>query len=136
LHCDLKYDGALELQAAFNDSNEYFLSGDTDGWIIDQDRFDSSRFYLSTLDEAADSQLGRPVVLPLLQSPIVILASLRDMFEEEQSLRLSDSERETLIRDNTRKLYMATTRAGQRLVITYIGDMPRALKKKVTNLAI
>jgi hypothetical protein len=26
-----------------------------------------------------------------------------------------------LIRDNTRKLYMAITRAGQRLVLTYVG---------------
>lgn len=62
-----------------------------------------------------------------LESPIVFLAGLRDMFEEEQSLRLSDSERETLIRDNTRKLYMAATRAGQRLVITYVGEIPKEL---------
>ena len=63
-----------------------------------------------------------------LESPIVFLAGLRDMFEEEQSLRLSDNERETLMRDNTRKLYMAATRAGQRLVITYVGEMPIVLK--------
>jgi hypothetical protein len=51
--------------------------------------------------------------------------------EEEQSLRLSDSERETLIRDNTGKLYMAATWAGQRLVITYVGEMPRIFKEIV-----
>ncbi len=62
-----------------------------------------------------------------LESPIVFLAGLRDLFEEEQSLRLSDEERETLIRDNTRKLYMAATRAGQRLVLTYAGDLPVVL---------
>jgi DNA helicase IV len=66
-----------------------------------------------------------------LESPIVFLAGLRDLFEEEKSLRLSDSERETLIRDNTRKLYMAATRAGQRLVITYVGEMPGILKKLI-----
>jgi len=63
-----------------------------------------------------------------LESPIVFLAGLREMFEEEQSLRLSDGEREALIRDNTRKLYMASTRAGQRLVLSYVGDFPEALK--------
>jgi hypothetical protein len=63
-----------------------------------------------------------------LESPIVFLAGLREMFDEEQSLRLSDDEREMLIRDNTRKLYMATTRAGQRLVLTYVGELPAALK--------
>lgn len=64
-----------------------------------------------------------------LESPIVFLAGLREMFEAEQSLRLSDEEREALLRDNTRKLYMATTRAGQRLVLTYVGELPRELKQ-------
>ncbi|MEJ5223818.1 MAG: UvrD-helicase domain-containing protein [Anaerolineales bacterium] len=62
-----------------------------------------------------------------LESPIVFLAGLREMFEAEQSIRLSDDEREALIRDNTRKLYMAITRAGQRLVLTYVGELPAVL---------
>jgi superfamily I DNA/RNA helicase len=64
-----------------------------------------------------------------LESPIVFLAGVRQLFEEEQSLRLSDEEREIMIRDNTRKLYMAATRAGQRLVITYVGELPDALNE-------
>ncbi|MEW6401810.1 MAG: UvrD-helicase domain-containing protein [Chloroflexota bacterium] len=63
-----------------------------------------------------------------LESPIVFLVGLRLLFEEEQSLRLSDEEREGLIRDNTRKLYMAATRAGQRLVLTYSGELPVTLR--------
>jgi hypothetical protein len=53
------------------------------------------------------------------------------MFEEEQSLRLSVNEHAILIRDNTQKLYMAVTRAGQRLVITYVGFMPDILKELI-----
>jgi ATP-dependent exoDNAse (exonuclease V) beta subunit len=64
-----------------------------------------------------------------LESPIVFLVGLRELFEEEQSLRLSDDERESLIQDNTRKLYMAITRAGQRLVLTYGGELPGVLGK-------
>jgi superfamily I DNA/RNA helicase len=64
-----------------------------------------------------------------LESPIVFLVGLRELFEEEQSLRLSDDEREEIIRDNTRKIYMAATRAGQRLVFTYVGDLPDILKQ-------
>jgi len=64
-----------------------------------------------------------------LESPIVFLVGLRQLFEEEQSLRLSDDEREEIIRDNTRKIYMAATRAGQRLVITYVGNLPSDLKE-------
>ncbi len=64
-----------------------------------------------------------------LESPIVFLIGLRELFEEEQSLRLSDDEREDMVRDNTRKIYMAATRAGQRLVFTYVGDLPAMLQQ-------
>lgn len=73
-----------------------------------------------------------------LESPIVFLVGLRLLFEQEQSLRLSDEEREGLIRNNTRKLYMAATRAGQRLVLTYSGELPEVLKSALemkTSLA-
>lgn len=63
-----------------------------------------------------------------LEAPIVFLAGLHKLFEQEQSLRLSDEEREELIRENTRKIYMAATRAGQRLVITYVGNVPHELR--------
>lgn len=64
-----------------------------------------------------------------LESPIVFLVGLSDLFESEQSLRLSNEERSDLIRDNTRKVYMAATRAGQRLVLTYAGELPDILKR-------
>ena len=56
---------------------------------------------------------------------------MRDLYEKEQSIRLSDEERQELIRDNTRKLYMAVTRASQRLVLTYVGDPPEALAQSL-----
>jgi superfamily I DNA/RNA helicase len=64
-----------------------------------------------------------------LESPIVFLVGLRELFEEEQSYRLADDERIELMQDNTRKIYMAATRAGQRLVFTYVGDLPVMLKQ-------
>jgi hypothetical protein len=57
-----------------------------------------------------------------LESPIVFVVGLHKLLESELSLRLKDEERATLVRDNTRKLYMAMTRAGQRLVMTCVGD--------------
>jgi DNA replication ATP-dependent helicase Dna2 len=70
LHFDLQYDGELELDASLIHGNEVFLSANSDGWIMDQDWFDSSPFYRSALDKVADSQLGRSVILPLLQSTL------------------------------------------------------------------
>jgi len=63
-----------------------------------------------------------------LESPIVFLAGLRELQEKELSLRISDDDRAELIRDNTRKIYMAITRAGQRIVVTYCGELPLWLR--------
>ena len=58
LHFDLQYDSETELEASLIDGNEYFLSQQPDGWIMDQDWFDSSPFYLSALNSVADLQRG------------------------------------------------------------------------------
>ena len=70
LHFDLQYDGELELDASLIRGNEVSLFANPDRWIMDQDWFDASPFYLSALDEVADSHLGRLTILPLLQSTL------------------------------------------------------------------
>ncbi|MFZ6031159.1 MAG: DEAD/DEAH box helicase [Chloroflexota bacterium] len=70
LHLDLYYDGETELEAGLIKGNPYFVHAQTEAWILDQDWFDSSRFYLSALDTVADSQLGRTTILPLLQGAL------------------------------------------------------------------
>ncbi|MBN1954542.1 MAG: DEAD/DEAH box helicase family protein [Anaerolineae bacterium] len=62
-----------------------------------------------------------------LESPVVFVAGLHEMFEQEGSLRLNAEERSELVQENTRRLYMAFTRAGQRLVLTYAGELPALL---------
>ena len=56
---------------------------------------------------------------------------LNQFFEAENSLRLSEGDQVELVLNNTRKIYMAATRAGQRLVITYIGQVPEVLKSAI-----
>jgi DNA replication ATP-dependent helicase Dna2 len=70
LHCDLQYDGENELEASLIQGNEFLLDYYTNGWILDQDWFDSRQFYRDALDQAADSQLGRSRVLPLLEGTL------------------------------------------------------------------
>ena len=41
----------------------------------------------------------------------------------------SEEEADRLMLENTRKVYMAATRAGQRLVITYVGVLPDVLRE-------
>ncbi|MCS6841480.1 MAG: UvrD-helicase domain-containing protein [Roseiflexus sp.] len=59
-----------------------------------------------------------------LESPIVFVMGVHRLYEAEQDPRLSAEERAELIRSNTRQLYMAFTRAAQRLAITCVGDPP------------
>lgn len=70
LHVELQYDGETELEASMIKGNQYFLVSEPEGWIADQDWFDSSPFYLSALNTAADSLRGRNIILPLLQGSL------------------------------------------------------------------
>ena len=86
------------------------------------------------VDPRDESGRGQLRVCPLngatgLESPIVFLLGVHDLYEMENSIRLSDEERAEMVRENTRKLYMAITRAGQRLVLTYVGDLPPLFQK-------
>ncbi len=63
-----------------------------------------------------------------LESPTVFLAGIHELFEKEGSLHLSEGERIELVQMHTKQLYMAFTRAGQRLVLTYVGEpLPQSL---------
>ena len=64
-----------------------------------------------------------------LESPIVFVAGLQELFEQEGGLTLTDEDRGEMIEEHTRKLYMAFTRAGQRLVLSCVGDVPAAFRK-------
>lgn len=62
-----------------------------------------------------------------LESPIVFVMGAHKLIEAEASVRLSADEQAERRRANTRRLYMAMTRAGQRLVLTYVGEPPLVL---------
>lgn len=70
LHLDLYYDGETELEAGLIRGNPYFFTQQPEGWILDQDWFDASPFYLTALNTVADSLRGRTVILPLLQGTL------------------------------------------------------------------
>lgn len=52
-----------------------------------------------------------------LEAPIVFLLGIDSLLEADDDPRLTPDERAERLRDHTRQLYMAFTRAGQRLVI-------------------
>lgn len=83
-----------------------------------KDAIDPRKIRLCSLDAATG-----------LEAPIVFLIGAAELVEREQDLQLPPEQREELVRDNTRRLYMAFTRAGQRLVITWVGELPECLER-------
>ncbi len=59
-----------------------------------------------------------------LESRNVFLLGAHELYEQEQALRISEEERVDRIRQNTKRLYTAITRAGQCLFITFKGPIP------------
>lgn len=57
-----------------------------------------------------------------LESPLVFLVGLGSLLESEERLGMKPEQRAELIRDNTRKIYMAFTRAGWSLSMTWSGS--------------
>jgi DNA replication ATP-dependent helicase Dna2 len=99
LHVELQYDGETELEASLIKGNHFFLAADPDGWIIDQDWFDSSPFYLDALDTVADSLRGRSTILPLLQgslTPKIDYARFERAAQEMAAAGLNDSQVEAV----------------------------------------
>jgi DNA replication ATP-dependent helicase Dna2 len=99
LHFDLQYDGETDLEASLIQGNEVFLSSQTEGWVMDQDWFDSSPFYLDALNAVADTNLGRNTILPLLQgnlTPKIDYARYERTQKELQNTGLNDSQIESV----------------------------------------
>ncbi len=99
LHCDLQYDGENELEVSLIRGNEVFFSRYSEDWVMDQDWFDASPFYLAALDAVADSLRGRSIILPLLQgllTPKIDYAKYERAKESLKDAGLNDSQVESV----------------------------------------
>lgn len=80
----------------------------------------------------ADTAPGTIAAAPLnsatgLERPIVILLGIDSLLEKENDPTLTEGERTELVRDHTRKIYMAITRAGQKLLISHLNPKTRQI---------
>lgn len=146
-HCELQYDGETELEASLIWGNEYFLSHQSGDWIMDQDWFDSSPFYLSALDTVADSQLGRSVILPLIQgslTPKIDYARYERAREMLNNSSLNESQVEAVAMSyatDLLHLIQGPPGTGKTLMLAHlarllVGDGRRVLVTALTHRAI
>lgn len=99
LHVELQYDGGTELEVSLIMGNQLLLTANPNGWIADQDWFDSSPFYMDALNTVADSLRGRTIILPLLQgsiTPKVDYARYERVVEDLAEAGLNDGQVEAV----------------------------------------
>lgn len=99
LHLELQYDGETSLEFSLIKGNPFFLDARPDGWVLDEDWFDASPYYLNALEEVADSQRGRSIILPLLQGsliPQIDYARFERSFQQMTAAGLNDSQAEAV----------------------------------------
>ncbi|MGB7874167.1 MAG: AAA domain-containing protein [Anaerolineales bacterium] len=146
-HCELQYDGETDLEVSLIHGNEYFFSQQPHGWIMDQDWFDSSPFYLSALDTVADSQLGRSIILPLIQgslTPKIDYARYERAREMLDDSGLNESQVEAIAMSYaTDQLYLiqGPPGTGKTLMLAHlarllVGDGRRVFVTALTHRAI
>jgi len=147
LHVELQYDAETELEVSLINGNHFFLEADPDGWIIDQDWFDSSPFYLDALNNVADSLRGRSVILPLLQgslTPKLDYARYERALQELADTGLNDSQIEAVAQayaSDLLHLIQGPPGTGKTLMLAHLAkllvdDGQRVLVTALTHRAI
>jgi DNA replication ATP-dependent helicase Dna2 len=147
LHVELQYDGETELEVSLIKGNPVLLSANLEGWIVDQDWFDSSPFYLDALNTVADSLRGRSIILPLLQgtlTPKIDYARYERAVQELAGTGLNESQIEAVsMAYASDLLYMiqGPPGTGKTLMLAYLAkllanDGQRVLVTALTHRAI
>jgi DNA replication ATP-dependent helicase Dna2 len=70
MQVDMQYDGETELDVSLIRGNNLYLLQKKEGWVLDQGWFDASPYYLDALDAAAETMIGRNIILPLLDGTL------------------------------------------------------------------
>lgn len=129
LHCELLYDGETTLEVSVIRGNLYLLYTPNVTWILDQDMFDASDFYLSALDDVGDSLRGRKIILPLLQgkiTPKMDYARYERARLELANSRLNESQIEAVAQSYATDLYhliQGPPGSGKTLMLAYLAGL-------------
>jgi len=129
IHLDLYYDGGNDLEAGLIRGNPYLLQAEPDGWILDQDWFDTSEFYLAAIDQIADSRRGRSIILPVIQGnlyPQIDYARYQRAREWASHRDLNESQIEAISTSYATNLYhliQGPPGTGKTLVLAHLSDL-------------
>jgi len=147
LHVELQYDGETDLEISIIRGNIQFLLANPHGWILDQDMFDSSPFYLDALNSVADSLRGRTKILPLLNgliTPKIDYARYERIINRLSETNLNDSQVEAIAQSyaaDTLHLIKGPPGTGKTYVLAMLAkllveDGQRVLVTALTHRAI
>lgn len=147
LHIELQYDGETEIEASLIRGDYIQLIEKPEGWIIDQDWFDSSPYYLDALNSVSDSLRGRTKILPLLQGaikPKIDFSRYQRAIEYLESSGLNDSQIEAIAQSyasDLLHLIQGPPGTGKTLMLAHLAKMlvedgQRVLVTALTHRAI
>jgi DNA replication ATP-dependent helicase Dna2 len=92
-------DQETTLVVRLNDGDIYYLEEYPDGWIADEGFLDLTKFYLDAINQAADTTVGREIVLPLLtgnKEPNVEFQNYQRAGTYSEASGLNDSQAEAV----------------------------------------
>ncbi len=147
LHVELQFDGDTEVELSLIRGNSAALLHEREGWIADQDWFDSSPFFLEALDDVLDSERGRRELLPLLQGerlPVLNHQRYEQALRRLDSTPLNESQREAVAEayaSDPLYLIQGPPGTGKTLVLAYLArllvqDGMRVMVTALTHRAI
>ncbi len=147
LHVELQFDGETEIETSLIRGNHFLLLENPDGWIIDQDWFDSSPFYLDALNTVSDSLRGRIKILPLLQgliTPKMDFARYQRAIDSLKDSNLNESQKEAIAQSyasDTLYLIQGPPGTGKTLMLAQLAKIlvnegQRVLVTALTHRAI
>lgn len=62
-----------------------------------------------------------------IESPIVVIIGLDRLFGQEKALGMDEIDREELVRKNTKRVFVAITRASQKVVVVFKSENTRRI---------
>lgn len=147
LHCEILYDGETNLELSLIRGNETLLNAYPSGWVLDQDIFDASPFYLDALNLAGDTLRGREIIIPLLQGkihPKLDYARYERACKDLETTNLNDSQIEAIAHAYATDLYhliQGPPGSGKTLMLAHLAkllvrDGLRVLITALTHRAI
>jgi len=125
----LEEDDEIRIVVQLNDGDIYLLEDSPEGWIADEGMLDLTKFYLDAINQVADTENGRQIILPLLTGnlpPSVDTQNYQRAFDRAIAAGLNESQAEAVgygYSTNLVHLIQGPPGTGKTFVLAHLAKM-------------